>query len=152
MIKICPDCRLSFSGGNDCPRCGPGHPLLDVARASTRRAYLVDRILARTLKTYYGARSAMLLLFWAILVAMVVALALALKGWVAGPGPARAALWALAAILGVALPVTALFLGTRVVRRVARGCIGRRFDLSDIQIERPSPPPPEFTSTAGSAS
>lgn len=135
MIKVCPNCRLSYSGGNDCPRCGPGFPLLDIAHRSTRKAFLVDRVLARTLRTYYGARSAMLVLFFAILVALVVAVALFQKGFLTG-GPAGAAFYALAAAIGIGLPVFTLFAGTRVVRRIARGCIGRRFDLSDVPVER----------------
>ena len=37
MLKICPVCRRTWSGGRDCPRCGEGHPLIDVAQPQGRK-------------------------------------------------------------------------------------------------------------------
>ena len=43
MLKICPVCRQTWSGGRDCPKCGAGHPLIDVAGPQGRRTFLRDR-------------------------------------------------------------------------------------------------------------
>lgn len=124
MLKICPTCRRTWSGGRDCPRCGSGHPLIDVAEPQSRRTYLRDRELAGSIRAYYGARTGMLVAFWGILVGLVLALALARKALIA-PGGHAALLW-IAAALSAVLPFgVAVLLGDRLVRRISKSCIGR---------------------------
>src|SRR5215475_4440189 len=68
VIRLCPQCRRTFSGGVVCLHCQPEVALLDVAEPAVRRAHLRgDTELKSTLRTYYGARSAMLMQFWCIL-------------------------------------------------------------------------------------
>ena len=133
MLKICPTCRRTWSGGRDCPHCGEGHPLIDVAEAQGRKTFLRDRELASAIRGYYGARSGMLVAFWGILLGMVFALALVRKGMV---GP-HGGLWFTAAALCAVVPFAiAVFLGDRLVRRFSRGCIGRAPGPQDIRIGR----------------
>src|SRR5687768_18478885 len=80
MIKICPRCRRTFSGGTVCLACDREVALLDVAEPSVRRAHLRgDGELRVTIRTYYGARSAMLMLFQGILFGLAFAVALIRK-------------------------------------------------------------------------
>src|SRR5262244_3723603 len=68
VIKICPRCRRTFSGGTVCLHCQHEVALLDLAEPAVRRAHLRgDGELRATIRTYYGARSAMLMLFVGIL-------------------------------------------------------------------------------------
>src|SRR5205823_4151157 len=83
MLKICPVCRRTWSGGRDCPRCGGGHLLIDVAEPAGRRVFLRDKELASAIRGYYGARSGMLVAFFGILIGLVLALALARKAAIA---------------------------------------------------------------------
>ena len=134
MLKICPVCRRTWSGGRDCPHCGEGHPLIDVAGAQGRKTFLRDKDLASAIRGYYGARSGMLVAFLGILLGMVFALALVRKGMVSPHG----AFWYAAAALCALLPFAiAVFLGDRLVRRFSRGCIGRAPGPQDIRIARP---------------
>jgi len=135
VLKICPICKRTWSGGRDCPRCGEGHPLIDVAEPQSRRVYLRDKELAGSIRTYYGARTGMLVAFWGILVGLVLALALGRKAMIAPGG--HAALWWTAAALAAIVPfAVAIFLGDRVVRRFAKGCIGRPLGPQDIRVAR----------------
>src|SRR5262249_8051898 len=98
MIKICPRCRRTFSGGTRCLNCPEEVALLDLAEAAVRRAHLRgDGDLRVTIRTYYGARSAMLLQFVGILFGLAFAVALARKS-VALIGGAR---WGMAALAAV---------------------------------------------------
>src|SRR2546427_562835 len=76
MLKICPICRRTWSGGRDCPHCGEGHPLIDVAEPQGRKTFLRDKDLAAAIRGYYGARTGMLIAFWGILLGLVAALIL----------------------------------------------------------------------------
>ena len=134
MLKICPMCRRTWSGGRDCPRCGEGHPLIDVAEPQSRRTFLRDKELAAAIRGYYGARTGMLIAFWGILIGLVAALFLWRKAVVA---PEHHAAFLAAAIVCAAAPfLAALLLADRVVRRFSRGCIGRAPGPSDIRIAR----------------
>jgi hypothetical protein len=135
MLKICPVCRQTWSGGRDCPRCGEGHPLIDVAGRQGRRTFLRDRELASAIRGYYGARTGMVIAFAGILLGLVAALFLWRKAVVA-PGSHEALL--LVAAVGCAIGpfVVALVLADRVVRRFSRGCIGRAPGPSEIRIGR----------------
>src|SRR6185295_7970839 len=89
MIKICPRCRRTFSGGTVCLNCQEEVALLDVADPAVRRAHLRgDTELKSTIRTYYGARSAMLMLFVSILFGLAFGVALLRKAF-SLDGPAR---------------------------------------------------------------
>ncbi len=133
MLKICPVCRRTWSGGRDCPRCGEGHTLIDVAEPAGRKVFLRDKELASAIRGYYGARTGMLVAFWGILLGLVVAVALARKALIAPAG--HAAAWWVATALSALVPlVLALLAGDRIVRRFSRGCIGRAPGPQDIRI------------------
>ena len=135
MLKICPTCRRTWSGGRDCPHCGDGSPLIDVAEPQGRKTFLRDRELASAIRGYYGARSGMLIVFWGILLGLVFAIALARKAMIAPHG--HAGLWVAGAVVALLLPFgVAVWLGDRVVRRFSRGCIGRAPGPLDIRIGR----------------
>jgi hypothetical protein len=132
MLKICPICRRTWSGGRDCPRCGEGHPLIDVAEPSGRKVFLRDKELASAIRGYYGARTGMLVAFWGILLGLVLALALARKAIAA---PDHAAAWWIAAGVCALVPFClAVLAGDRIVRRFTRGCIGRAPGPQDIRV------------------
>ena len=133
MLKICPICRRTWSGGRDCPRCGEGHQLIDVAEPSGRKVFLRDKELASAIRGYYGARTGMLVAFWGILLGLVLALALARKAMVAPAGQA-AAWWIAAAVCAVVPFAVAVLAGDRIVRRFSRGCIGRAPGPQDIRV------------------
>jgi len=130
MLKICPVCRRTWSGGHDCPKCGEGHLLIDVADRAGRRVFLRDKELASAIRGYYGARSGMLVAFFGILLGLVLALALARKAVVAHSP------WfgALAVVAGFAPFIVSVLIGNRIVRRLSKGCIGRAPGPSDIRI------------------
>lgn len=135
MLKICPVCKRTWSGGRDCPGCGQGFPLIDVAHEQSRRVYLRDKELASSIRTYYGARSGMLVAFWGILLGLVFALALGRKAMIA-PGAHALLWWLAAAVCAVAPFLAAVILGDRVVRRFAKGCLGRPLGPKDIRVVR----------------
>jgi hypothetical protein len=135
MLKICPVCRRTWSGGRDCPRCGEGHPLIDVAEPQGRKTFLRDRELASAIRGYYGARTGMLIAFGGILLGLIVALFLWRKAALA-PATSKAA-WLAAAVVCAVVPfLTAVILANRVVRRFSRGCIGRAPGPGDIRVAR----------------
>ena len=136
MLKICPVCRRTWSGGRDCPHCGPGHPLIDVAGRQGRKTFLRDRELAAAIRGYYGARTGMLIAFWGILLGLVLALAFTRKAMIA-PGGHKVAWMVAAAVCAVGPFLAAVALADRVVRRFSRGCIGRAPGPMDIRIARP---------------
>ena len=113
MLKICPVCRRTWSGGRDCPRCGEGHPLIDVAEPQGRKTFLRDRELASAIRGYYGARTGMLIAFWGILLGLVAALFLWRKSLLA-PGSHQAALFAAAVVCAVVPFLIALVLANVV--------------------------------------
>jgi hypothetical protein len=130
VLKICPLCRRTWSGGRDCPRCGEGHPLIDVAEPSGRKVFLRDRELASAIRGYYGARTGMLVAFWGILVGLVLALALTRKALVSH----SPFLWVLVVASALVPFLVAVFLGDRLVRRFSKGCVGRAPGPQDIRI------------------
>ena len=132
MLKICLGCKRTWSGGRDCPACGPGHPLLDVADRTVRRTALRDPELRGVVRTYYGARTAMLVGFAGILFGLVFALAFARKA--SGGGGARWLWYSLAALCPVVVPFGALVVGNQIVRRFSRHCVGRPLGLTDIKL------------------
>lgn len=136
MIKICPQCRRTFSGGTTCLRCRPEVALLDVADPAVRRAFLRgDGDLRSTLRTYYGARSAMLIQFVSIFFGLALGLALlrkafSLQGW------QRWSVASGASLLVVAIPVATAFIGAAVVHRFSKSCRNKPLRPSDIRVVR----------------
>jgi hypothetical protein len=135
VLKICPLCRRTWSGGRDCPHCGPGHALVDVAEPQGRKTFLRDKELASAIRGYYGARTGMLIAFWGILTGLVLALLLWQKS-VLAPGAHKAALFAAALVCAIAPFLISLLLADRVVRRFSKGCIGRAPGPGDIRVAR----------------
>jgi hypothetical protein len=136
MIKICPRCRRTFSGGTVCLSCKEEVALLDVADPAVRRAHLRgDTELKSTIRTYYGARSAMLMLFVAILFGMAFGVALLRKAF-SLEGPARWALFAGSAGAAVLLPLATTFIGARVVHLFSKSCRTRPLHARDLRAVR----------------
>ena len=136
MIKICPRCRRTFSGGTSCLRCTPEVALLDVADPAVRRLFLKsDGELRSTIRTYYGARSAMLMVFIGILFGLAVGLVLlraasSLSGW------QRWSLGAGAGVAAAAIPIATAFIGAAVVHRFSKSCRKRPLRADEIRIVR----------------
>src|SRR5439155_1606953 len=114
VLKICPLCRRTWSGGRDCPHCGEGHALIDIAEPQGRKTFLRDRELAAAIRGYYGARTGMLIAFWGILVGLVLALFLWRKAMLA-PAGHQVALIAAAGVCAVVPIVLAVVHSTRGV-------------------------------------
>lgn len=136
MLKICPRCRRTFSGGTRCTRCPEEVALLDVADPAVRRAFLrADHELRSTIRTYYGARSAMLMLFVGILFGLAVGVLLlrqasGLQGW------SRWTLGAGAALAAAVIPIATTFVGASVVHRFSRSCRKRPLQPGEIRARR----------------
>ena len=128
MLKICPRCHRTFSGGRLCLDCADSQ-LLDVADAGTR-PHLRRAELQHTINTYYGARSAMLLLFLSMLLGGAAAFWLARAGFAAESG--RLAWFVAAALALVGVPVAGLLGGVRVVRWFSV-CRGHPPGLDDLR-------------------
>lgn len=136
MIKICPRCRRTFSGGTRCLHCSEEIALLDLAEPAVRRAHLRgDSDLRVTIRTYYGARSAMLLQFIGILFGLAVALALARKS-AALAGGARWGMAVLAGCAAVAIPAATAFIGAKLVHRFSKSCRRRPLRPSELRVVR----------------
>ena len=136
MIKICPRCRRTFSGGTRCLHCSDEVALLDLADPAVRRAHLRgDSDLRVTIRTYYGARSAMLLQFVGILFGLAVALALARKSAVLA-GSARFGMAALAAFAALAIPAATAFIGAKLVHRFSKSCRRKPLRPSELRVVR----------------
>jgi len=136
MLKICPQCRRTFSGGTICLSCKEEVALLDVADPAVRRAHLRgDTELKSTIRTYYGARSAMLMLFVGILFGLAFGVALLRKAF-AMEGPARWALTAAAVGAAVLIPVGTAFVGARVVHLFSRSCRTRPLHARELRAVR----------------
>ncbi len=133
MLKICPRCHRTFSGGRACPRCADAVALLDVADPRTR-PHLRERELRHTINTYYGARSAMLLLFGGILAGALAAVVVARRAFLAPPG-ARGAWLAAAALAFAGCVAAALLGGSRVVHLFSRVCRVRPPTLEDLRAD-----------------
>jgi hypothetical protein len=133
VLKICPRCARTFSGGRLCPSCTEPVGLLDVADARTR-PFLKQAELQHTINTYYGARTAMLLLFAGMLFGGAIAVAVLRRGFVAPPG--QRWLWfAVAAACLLGLPAGAVYLGGRIVHLFSAVCRGRTPTLEDLRAD-----------------
>ncbi len=134
MLKICPSCRRTFSGGRLCLHC-ENVALLDVADPAVRRAHLREGELRTTIRTYYMARSAMQMLFFGILGGLTFA-ALFVRKALLVEGSLRWLMVALAVASIAGGPLLATSLGTRVVRLLTRSCRGRPIQLRDVRVVR----------------
>jgi hypothetical protein len=136
VIKICPRCRRTFSGGTVCLNCPTEVALLDVAELTVRRAHLrADGELRTTIRTYYGARSAMLMLFVSILFGLAFGVALLRKAFFL-EGAQRLGLAVAAVLLTVGLPTVTAFIGARVVHRFSKSCRKRPMTAQDLRVVR----------------
>jgi hypothetical protein len=136
VIKICPHCRRTFSGGTVCLNCRQEVALLDVADPAVRRAHLKgDGELRTTIRTYYGARSAMLMQFVGILFGLAFGVALVRKAFML-EGGARVAVFAAAAGFAVGLPLLVTFVGARVVHRFSKSCRSKPLNARDLRVVR----------------
>ena len=136
MIKICPNCRRTFSGGTVCLSCREEVALLDVADPAVRRAHLkADNDLRSTIRTYYGARSAMLMQFVGILFGLAFGVALLRKAWMLG-GLAGVGVGALAVVFAAGIPLTVTFVGARLVHRFSKSCRNRPLHAKDLRVVR----------------
>jgi hypothetical protein len=110
--------------------------LLDVADPAVRRAFLKsDGELRSTIRTYYGARSAMLMLFVGILSGLATGLVLlrvasSFSGW------QRWSLGAGAGVAAAAIPIATAFIGAAVVHRFSKSCRKRPLRAGEIRILR----------------
>lgn len=133
MLKICPHCRRTYSGGNTCLRCADV-ALLDVADPSVQRAHLKgDSELRVTIRTYYGARTAMLMLFYSILFGLAFAAAFARKAFFS-EGGGRIGWWIASAAALVLLPLATTFVGARLVHRFSRSCRHRPLNARELRV------------------
>jgi hypothetical protein len=130
MLKICPRCHRTFSGGRVCLAC-EGVPLLDVADPRTR-GHLRSRGLQHTINTYYGARTAMLILFAGLMLGSVLAVLVARQALLGPPGW-RPVWLAVGAVALVGSVVLALFVGSRVVHLFSAVCRGRPPTVEDLR-------------------
>ncbi len=136
MIKICPACKRTFSGGTVCLQCKEEVALLDVADPAVRRAHLrADGELRTTIRTYYGARSAMLMLFVGILFGLAFAVALARKAF-SLHGSARGGVLVAAVAAAVLLPLVTTFVGARVVHAFSKSCRKRPLRAMELRVVR----------------
>ena len=113
MVKVCRDCKETFSGGNRCPECGA--PLLDVADPEVRRTYLEDPDLVYSIRYLYNARRGMVLMFLGILLGLTVLFAAVQQGFFA-EGILRWLWYFGGGAVALALPVLGFLLGSRVVQ------------------------------------
>ncbi len=110
--------------------------LLDVAEPAVRRAHLKgDGELRTTIRTYYGARSAMLMLFWAILFGMAFAFALSRKAFVL-QGAERYVMFGAAGLSLVLLPTATAFIGAKLVHRFSKSCRKKPLRAMDLRVVR----------------
>jgi hypothetical protein len=136
MIKICPACRRTFSGGTVCLSCRDEVALLDVADPSVRRAHLRgDNDLRTTIRTYYGARSAMLMLFVSIKFGLAFGVVLLRKA-LSLYDAERWALVVVAVLVAVGIPVATTFIGAKVVHRFSRACRTRPLHARELRAVR----------------
>ncbi len=141
MIKICPRCRRTYSGGTVCLHCQQEVALLDVAEPAVRRAHLRgDGDLRVTIRTYYGARSAMLMLFVGILFGSAFALALLRKASTL-QGTSRIALGLTGVACAVGIPIATAFIGARVVHLFSKSCRKRPLKPGELRVQRRSQGP-----------
>jgi hypothetical protein len=119
-----------------CLSCNTEVALLDVADPAVRRAHLRgDGELRTTIRTYYGARSAMLMLFVGILFGLAFAVALIRKA-TSLEGPGRWALFVAAPLLAIALPTVTAFVGARVVHAFSKSCRRRPLHARELRVSQ----------------
>jgi len=136
MLKICPRCRRTFSGGTRCLHCSEEVALLDVADPAVRRAHLrADSDLRVTIRTYYGARSAMLMTFIGILLGLALSLALVRKA-MSVSGLNRSLWAACAGCAALAVPITTAFAGARLVHLFSKSCRKKPLQARQLRVVR----------------
>jgi hypothetical protein len=119
MVRVCADCKKSWSGGLDCPECGPGHPLLE-AGDPRARAVLPARSWAG-IRALYGARRAMVIFLSGTLIAGVAGAWVLREGVVATMSVDRWVYRGLAIAVAGTVLAASLVRGARIARRNRRG-------------------------------
>ena len=119
MVRVCQRCKKSWSGGRDCPECGPGFPLIE-AGGPRAKEMLPARSWAG-IRALYGARRAMLISIAGTLVA-VVSSAMVLRMSVAAPIDVDRWIYrGLAVVLLLGVTGSAVWRGSRIARRNRKG-------------------------------
>lgn len=119
-----------------CLSCTPEVALLDVAEPAVRRAHLKgDGELRVTIRTYYGARSAMLMQFVGILFGLAFGVAFARKAFTL-EGGARWAMASAGVAIAVLLPLVTTFIGARLVHRFSKSCRKRPLQAGELRVVR----------------
>jgi hypothetical protein len=119
MVRVCADCEKSWSGGKDCPECGPGHRLLEAGDPRAR-----DVLPARSwagIRALYGARRAMVLFLSGTLIAGVTGAWMLREGVVATMAVDRWVDRGLAIAVAGTVLAASLVRGARIARRNRRG-------------------------------
>jgi hypothetical protein len=106
-----------------------------------------DGELRATIRTYYGARSAMLMLFVGILFGLALGTSLVRKAFLIG-GPQRWILAAGAAGIAFLIPVLVAFTGARVVHLFSRSCRKKPIQANEIRVVRVGRPAAQSGSSA----
>jgi hypothetical protein len=119
MVRVCADCKKSWSGGKDCPECGPGHPLLEAGDPRAREV-LPARSWAG-IRALYGARRAMVLFLSGTLLAGVAGAWMLREGVVATMSVDRWVYRGLAITVAGTVLAASLVRGARIARRNRRG-------------------------------
>ena len=97
--------------------------------------HLKDGELRSTIRTYYGARTAMLMLFQGILFGLALGVALFRKAWTMD-GSGRVALFAAAAAVPVLLPAFTTLVGARLVHRFSKSCRRKPLQAMEVRVVR----------------
>ena len=119
MVRVCESCKKSWSGGRDCPECGPGHLLLEASDPRAREV-LPARSWAG-IQALYGARRAMLIFIGGTLLASVAG-ALVLRASVAATMEVDRWIYrGLAVLAATAVLGMSLVRAARIARRNRRG-------------------------------
>ncbi|MEK6607922.1 MAG: hypothetical protein AABZ30_09700 [Myxococcota bacterium] len=119
MVRVCASCKGSYSGGAECPECGPGHPLVEACDPAARE--LMDRRGWAGIRALYGARRAMLMALGGFLVGPAIALLLMRRSLSATHAIDRWLWIGIALAAGATVMALALLRGAKVARRNRRG-------------------------------
>ena len=119
MVRVCPACQKSWSGGRDCPECGPGYPLLEAAEPRAKQV-LPARSWAG-IRALYGARRAMVIFIAGTLVASAAGALVLRQSFAATMAVDRWIYRGLALMLAAGVVIASLVRGARIARRNRRG-------------------------------
>jgi len=119
VVRVCAHCKKSWSGGRDCPECGPGFPLFEAVDPRAREMLPAQGWAG--IRALYGARRAMLISIVGTLVAVVCS-AMVLRQSVAAPIPVDRWIYrGLSALILLGVAGAAVWRASRVARRSRKG-------------------------------